>query len=254
MAKIVGILNITPDSFSDGGLFVDPEKALKQARLLFEQGADLIDVGAEATNPKVRQPLTAEQEWSRLSPVIEKLLELYPNKISVDSYHPETFERVFKLYPVIVNDITGLNNPKMFEFVLRHKPTVIVCNLPGIDFQLAHKLEPIKEPSVIKNDLLDKARRLQDGGLNKNQIILDPGIGFGKTAELNRKLLRFAAEVPDYPVMIGYSRKRFLGEHRMELEPNLEAAKVAVENGAAFIRVHDVSPHRKLLDQLNNRI
>jgi dihydropteroate synthase len=248
--KIVGILNITPDSFSDGGLFIDPKVALRQAELLFDQGADLIDVGAEATNPKVRQPLSADEEWSRLGPVIGHLITAYPGKISVDSYHPETFERVFKIGPVIVNDITGLNNPKMFEFVVRHKPTVIVCNLAGTDFQSAHKLEPTKSLAEVKDDLLDKAKRLEDSGLDKEQIILDPGIGFGKPPELNKRLVSFASEVPDYNVMIGYSRKRFLGEHRMELDPNLEAAQEAVNSGAAYLRVHDVAGHASFLKKL----
>lgn len=248
MVQLVGVLNVTPDSFSDGGWFFRPMAAVHHAQQLFEDGAGLVDVGAESTRPNA-QPLNAEKEWSRLESVLRPLLQKYPGKISLDSYHPETVRRALQLGPVIVNDVTGLQNPEMVRVVLELKPTVIMSHLPGHDIQQAHQQTPITSVGQVKDDLLRQAANLEKGGLPHENIILDPGIGFGKTTEVNRQLLEFAKLVPRYPVMIGYSRKRFLGEHRMELAPNLEAGRTAIRAGAAYLRVHDVAGHRPLLSE-----
>lgn len=242
MVKFVGILNITPDSFSDGGLFIDPEKAIEQAERLFSDGAAIVDIGAESTRPNATM-LTDEEEWARLEPTLSELIKRYPNKISLDGYHPATIEKALDIGPIIVNDVTGMHNPQMVEVVIRRKPRVIISHLPGKDIQLAHQIAFINDRRVVKHDLLSAARTLLEGGLREDQIILDPGIGFGKTMELNRELLTFAEDIPNFEVMIGYSRKRFLGETRMELAPNITAGKVAVEHGAAYLRVHDVAGH-----------
>ena len=246
MVKLVGILNITPDSFSDGGLFTNPKQVVKHAKKLFAQGASLIDIGAESTRPGAT-PLSDEEEWERLEPVLKELLKLYPGRISLDSYHPENIKKAFKLGPVIVNDVTGMNNPKMIDAVSKLRPTVIISHLPGDDIQRAHKLTPVKSVEQVRDDLLSRATLLQKRGLKKKQIILDPGIGFGKTSEVNSGLLHFAELVPGYLVMIGYSRKRFLGEKRMEIAPNIKAGRIAIENGAQYLRVHDVLAHKVLV-------
>lgn len=131
----------------------------------------------------------------------------------------------------------------MFELVISRRPKVIISHLPAKDAQTAHQQEPITSARQVKNDLLETAKKLESRGLPREQIILDPGIGFGKAMELNWELLKFAELVPDYAVMIGHSRKRFLGEHRMETEPNLEAARIAIQHGAVYLRVHDVAAH-----------
>ena len=249
MVELVGVLNVTPDSFSDGGLFLDPEKAIKQADKLFADGATLIDVGAESTKPNAI-PLKTHEEWQRLEPVLDNLLNKYPGRISLDSYHPETIVKAFGIGPVIVNDITGLNNQKMLLAIEHLKPRlgkIIISHLPDMSIQQAHRLAPVSDINEVCDVLLAKAETLMAMGFKRRQIILDPGIGFGKTMDLNRELLKFAELVPDYDVMIGYSRKRFLGEHRMELEPNLEAAKVAIRHGAKYLRVHDVAGHKRFL-------
>lgn len=244
MVQLVGILNMTPDSFSDGGLYNDPKIALEHAEQMFKDGASIVDVGAESTRPDATA-LTPDEEWTRLEPILKVLLERYPGKISLDSYHPETVERALQQDTVIVNDVTGMNNPAMVDVVTKYKPTVIISNLPGTDIQTAHLEAPITSVDEVRSDLLAKAKLLEDKGLTRAQIILDPGIGFGKSMELNRELLTFAELVPGYAVMIGYSRKRFLGEHRMELEPNIEAGKIAAAHGATYLRVHDVPGHAK---------
>jgi dihydropteroate synthase len=247
MVQLVGILNITPDSFSDGNQFLEPKKAIEQAMKLFSDGAALVDVGAESTRPGAAK-LTPDQEWQRLEPVLEELLEHFPGKLSVDTYHPETAKRALNLGDVIINDVTGMNNSAMVEVVTQHQARCIISQLPATDTQTAHDGELITDQERVKSDLLAKASLLQSKGLKHSRIILDPGIGFGKTPELNRTLLSFAEQLPNYQVMIGYSCKRFLGDHRMELAPNLAAGRIAIAAGAAYLRVHDVAGHRQLLE------
>jgi dihydropteroate synthase len=247
MVKLVGILNVTPDSFSDGGEFFSPTDAIERAARLFNDGASLVDVGAESTRPNAAK-LTSSEEWDRLEPVLKALLPQYPGKISVDSYRPETIRRAYEIGPVIINDVTGMNNPDMVSLAAELKPTLVISHLPGANIQEAHRLTPVGSVDQVKGDLLEKARILEGRGLERMQIILDPGIGFGKTMALNAELLEFARHVPEYQVMIGYSRKRFLGQNRMELEPNIEAGRIAIANGAAFLRVHDVAGHVHLIN------
>jgi dihydropteroate synthase len=248
MTQLVGILNVTPDSFSDGGQFYDADMAVEQAAKLFRDGAALVDIGAESTRPGATQ-LSPEQEWRRLEPVLKRLLDQFPGRLSVDTHRPETVERVLGLGSgdLMINDVTGMNNPDMVEAVSGRKARCIISHLPGADIQTAHRGPLVDDEQQVINDLLARAELLIAKGLPKSSIILDPGIGFGKTMELNQRLLRFAEKVPDYPVMIGYSRKRFLGEQRMELAPNLQAGRIAIAAGAAYLRVHDVAAHRQLI-------
>ncbi len=246
MTQLVGILNITPDSFSDGGKFYNPAIAINRAEELFAEGASIVDVGAESTRPNATV-LSDDEEWARLKPVLEVLIPRYSGKISIDTHHPATVEKALDIGEVIINDVTGMNNPEMIAVVCRRQPIVIVSHLPNMSVQQAHELQPVTTTRRVRNDLLEKAQLLEKNGLSRSRIILDPGIGFGKTMELNTELLRFAEQVPDYNVMIGYSKKRFLGEKRMELEPNLEAGRVAITSGAKYLRVHDVAGHSRLI-------
>jgi dihydropteroate synthase len=246
MVQLVGILNITPDSFSDGDMFLDPEKAVRHAEQLLSDGAALVDIGAESTRPGAK-PVSPAEEWKRLQFVLEWFSNLYPGRLSLDTYHPETAARALALREFVINDITGMSNPAMVDVVTEHEARCIVGHVPGSDIQAAHQGELIGDIQVVVDDLLAKADMLQSHGLKHSQIILDPGIGFGKTQELNEKLLEFAKYTPEYEVMIGYSRKRFLGDKRMELETNLAAGRKAIAAGAAYLRVHDVAGHRQLL-------
>jgi dihydropteroate synthase len=246
MTQLVGIVNVTPDSFSDGGQFLAPDSAIAQAEKLFADGASLVDVGAESTRPHATA-LADEEEWERLEPVLQTLVPKYPGQISVDSYHPATIKKALALGDIIVNDISGLQNDEIFAFIAEKKPKVIISHLPAANAQTVHQQEPITSAEQVRDDLLATTEKLISLGMPKKQIVLDPGIGFGKTMELNWELLKFAELVPDYAVMIGHSRKRFLGEHRMEIEPNLAAARVAIEHGAAYLRVHDVAAHAPLI-------
>lgn len=248
MVQLVGILNITPDSFSDGDLFLDPELAVKHAEQLFADGASLVDIGAESTRPGAT-PITAAEEWRRLKFILEWFTALYPARLSLDTYHPETARRALALRDFVINDVTGLSHPKLADIVIEHQARCVVGHLPGTDIQAAHRDTPVDSLQQVVDELVAKAELLESRGLGRGRIILDPGIGFGKTEALNWQLLEFAKQVPDYQVMIGYSRKRFLGDKRMELEPNLAAGRIAIAAGTAFLRVHDVAGHRQLLEE-----
>jgi dihydropteroate synthase len=180
---------------------------------------------------------------------LKVLIPKYPGQISLDTYHPATVKKAWEIGPVIINDVTGFNDSAMRELAASLQAGIIISHLPsGLTIQQAHDQTPITNVQQVQNELLARAKMIEDLGLDRELIILDPGIGFGKIPEVNQQLLTFAQLVPQYKVMIGYSRKRFLGEHRMELQPNILAGKTAVNSGAAYVRVHDVSGHRSLID------
>ncbi len=235
--KIFGILNITPDSFSDGGEFFDSEKALLQAEKLFADGADFIDVGGESTRPNART-LEMEEEWGRVKNILKVLVEKFPGKISLDSRNWQTAEKFCELGGTILNDVSGFQDKKMMKIAKKFKTLNIVNHFPGKTIDAVHEQE-ISSIEKVKKDLLEKAQEMINMGILKENIILDPGIGFGKTMELNKKLLKFAEEVPDFKVMIGHSKKRFLGEKRLEKKINVEAGEIANNSGAWCLRVHD---------------
>lgn len=247
--KFVGILNITPDSFSDGDAKITPEKALSRAKQLVEDGVDIIDIGAEATNPFVK-PLTAEQEWDRLKDVLPAIIHTFPNQVSLDTYHWQTAEKALNIGPVIINDVTSFRDPVMIKLVAEYRVTCIVSHLPFAARSIAeaHANATISSMEQVKQELLQRRSEMITAGIDAGNIIIDPGIGFGKTTELNKRLLEFAKEVPGIPVLIGHSRKRFLGEKRFEIEPNLAAARVAVAAGASYLRVHDAENYRAILN------
>ena len=247
MVKLVGILNVTPDSFSDGGFYVDPQKAIRQAEQLFNDGADLVDIGAESTRPGA-VALSPGEEWSRLEPVLEVLIKRYPHQLSLDTYHPETAKRALELGDFIINDVTGFQNPQMVEVVKRFGAKLIVSHLPALSTAEAHQGKLISEIEQVVDWLKAKHSELVGRGIKPDNIIVDPGIGFGKTPELNWQLLDTAELMPSFDVMIGYSRKRFLGENRLNLEANLIAAERAIKHGVAYLRVHDVAGHAQFIN------
>lgn len=247
----MGIVNVTPDSFSDGNKYFAPTAAIRHVRELFAQGAALVDIGAESTRPHAT-PLTPDQEWERLEPVLNQVMPNYADRISIDSRWPETIDRVARTFgsQFIANDVTGFNNPDMVTVVARHGLRCIVSNLParvGTDIQAAHAGPLVGDVETVKNELLARHTELVDAEISPKRIILDPGIGFGKTPELNTQLLKFPALLPDYTILLGYSRKRFLGDNRFDIEVNLAAARTAIKAGAAYLRVHDVAAHVALL-------
>lgn len=247
MTELVGILNITPDSFSDGGRNISVEAALESARKMISDGASIIDVGAESTRPGAGEIGWAE-EVARLSGFIEKAGDQgWP--LSLDTYHPQTVDWVSrKLANFIINDITGFRDPAMRDIAAETGNRVIVSHLPKVSpgIQDAHQKKPADSANQVVEELHSSTEKLIRAGVARDKIIVDPGIGFGKTKELNWKLLEFGLLMPRHEVMIGYSRKRFLGEKHLEIEINRRAGKIAIDSGAKYLRVHDVLGHASL--------
>lgn len=251
---IMGILNVTPDSFSDGGNFFDKDKAIEHALQMQDDGADIIDIGGESTRPG-SNPVSAEEEIERVIPVIEYLQSRLKIPISIDTAKAVVAENALNSGAAMINDITGLHgDPGMAELAARRDVPVVAMHMKGTPRTMQKNPEYTdlcSEISTYFQDIINIAVR---AGLNKSKIILDPGIGFGKTFDHNFELIRKLAKFKKFglPIMMGLSRKRFLSidnkyPENERLEQSLASASAAVLNGADFVRVHDVEPTRKAL-------
>jgi dihydropteroate synthase len=268
--ELVGILNVTPDSFSDGNLYLDPEKAGQRADELFDEGADIVDIGAEATNPSA-EPITVDEEWRRLQPVVERLLPERPDlSFSIDTHHPEIVHRVAAVAMgkrFYVNDVTTFRNPDMILAALEYKLPAIVSHLPALaegDVAYAHEWLQMTSMDQLKDELTEQIEAMVAFGFSQDDIIVDPGIGFGKSMALNWRLLEFGAKYGTQQLMIGYSRKRFLATDkvfgtplpdvdRYDPQVNAAAGERAINASVGkrlLLRVHDVATHRALANRL----
>lgn len=241
---VMGVLNVTPDSFSDGGRFVEPAAALEQARRLAAEGADIIDIGAESTRPYGGAlPVTAEEELQRLERVLPAAATIGV-PISVDTIKASVAAWALDAGAVIVNDIWGLQrDPDMARIVAEHgAPIVIMHNRETAD----PALDIVADVTEFFSRSLEIA---WEAGITHDRIVLDPGIGFGKTAEQSLTCIAHLHAWRDFdlPLLVGASRKRFISsiapsEPAERLGGSIAAHLVAVENGAAIIRTHDVAP------------
>ncbi|MDI3534372.1 MAG: dihydropteroate synthase [Thermosediminibacterales bacterium] len=237
---IMGILNITPDSFSDGGKYNNREKAIQRAVEMVKQGADIIDVGAESSRPG-STPISLEEELNRLVPVLEPLIKTVDVPISVDTYKSETAERALQMGAHIINDIWGLKaDPKMGQVISKYNGAVILMHNKD-DFYYKDLMGDII--SSLKESI-EKAER---AGINHGNIIIDPGIGFGKTTEQNLEVMRNLRQLKGLgkPILLGTSRKSMIGNTLdLPVDERLEgtAATVAlgISQGIDIVRVHDV--------------
>ena len=241
----MGVLNITPDSFSDGGLFLDPANAVDHAHRLVDEGADVLDIGGESSRPG-SDPTPVEEELARVAPVIERLTSELEVPLSIDTYKPAVAERCLALGAALVNDIRGLRNPAMLEVVARSGVPVIIMHMRGEPKTMQQEVTYDDVVIEVRTFLAHQARDAGQRGVR--QIILDPGIGFGKTAEHNVEILRRLREFKElpYPVLVGPSRKSFIGKLTGasvddRLPGTLAATAIAVLNGADIVRVHDVA-------------
>ena len=245
----MGILNVTPDSFSDGGVWNTPEKALSHAMQMAAEGADIIDIGAESSRPGF-VPMSAQEEMERLRPFLETILPEIPVPVSVDTFKAETAEMAAKMGVHILNDIWGLQYEKepgrMAKVAAAYDlPVVVMHNQAGTAYE-----KDIVE--TMKDFFRESLRVARAAGMEEEKIILDPGIGFGKTAEDNLGVLRRLAELSDWdgkrwPILLGASRKSFIGAALgLPVEERMEATGAAcvlgVASGADIVRVHDVKP------------
>ncbi len=245
----MGIVNVTPDSFSDGGLFASPHAALAQARKLVADGACIVDVGAESTRPG-HTPISAEEEWERLRPLLTTLVARAGAPVSIDTYKAETARRALRTGVAVVNDVWGLHrDPAMASVVADAGAAVVIM----------HNRDTVDAGVDIVSDMLgffehslDLARR---AGIPHRHILLDPGVGFGKSREQNYQALRAIPELLRFghPLLIGVSRKsifRDLPDGLIEgrLVGTLAANVFAASLGARVFRVHDALEHRAAFD------
>ncbi len=235
--RYIGILNITPDSFSDGGKYLSLNNALLQTKYLFDSGVSIVDVGAESTKPQAKA-VSEKEEWARLELILPELLRRYPKRISLDTQKFNIAKKFCQLGGTIINNVSGFQDIKMRYLALKYNTINIVNHFPGKSIFEVHK-KKIDSVFQVIQELLQTKETLMNFGILPQNIILDPGIGFGKTNELNWKLLSFAKFLPFERILIGHSQKSFLGKYRFEQICNRIAGKIAIDSGAEFLRIHN---------------
>jgi dihydropteroate synthase len=263
---IMGILNVTPDSFSDGGKFFSIYDAVNQALRMQNEGADIIDIGGESTRPGAKE-VTVEEERSRVIPVLEKLIRKIKIPISIDTYKSEIAKEALKLGAKMVNDVTALRGDTNLARVVAHyNVPICLMHMKGEPRNMQENpsyKDVVKEISIFLKERADYAVSY---GVKKDKIIIDPGLGFGKRTgkgiEDNCEILNRLSEFKElgFPIMIGPSRKTFIGNVcgkdtqlpvTERLEGSLAAACTAVLNGADIVRVHDVKETRRCINLID---
>lgn len=255
--RIMGILNVTPDSFYDGGRFSSKDAAVKHAVEMYNEGADIIDVGGESTRPG-SSPVSAEEEMERVVPVIERIVREIPAAVSVDTTKSAVARAAVAAGASIINDISGLTfDPEIITVAAGMNTALVISHIRGIPMDMQNNTD---YGDIIK-DILDfltaNAENACNKGVSRSNIIIDPGIGFGKSLEQNYILInelgRFSGT--GYPVLVGLSRKSLIGKLYDKDEDRLPATialnTAAVLNGADIIRVHDVKAHRLAMESID---
>ena len=256
---IVGALNVTPDSFSDGGSYYKKAKAVERALRMEAEGADIIDIGGESSRP-FSKPVSLKEELRRVIPVIEAIRKKSSVAISVDSCKPEVARAAVLSGADMLNDITGFTDPAMAELAAKLEKPVVIMHMKGRPqtMQKAPRYQDVTRE--VAAFLKRQGRKLEK--LGASRIIVDPGIGFGKTVKHNLELLKSIDKICalGYPVMVGASRKSFIGKISGadvgdrpagdRLGGSISAHLWSVMQGASLIRVHDVAAHRQALDLL----
>src|ERR1035438_6532377 len=251
---IMGVVNVTPDSFSDGGLYIDAEKAVVRAEQLLDDGATIIDVGGESTRPGVSEPVSEEEERRRVLPVIRDLKRRRPDAVvSVDTYKASVARAAVELGAEVVNDVSGFRwDPKMTKTLAALKVGAVLMHTRGRPEEW-RSLPPIGDPVLmVKRDLRQWAETATLAGVKRDRLVLDPGFGFGKRFEENYPLLAHFAELQQmgFPLLAGVSRKSFIGRTLARdgkdagvserLYGTLAAETGLILKGAHIIRTHDV--------------
>jgi len=247
---VMGILNVTPDSFSDGGEFFSADAAVRQAERMIREGADIIDIGGESTRPGSKR-ISADEEAERVVPVIEAVAARFDIPISIDTTKSSVAERAIAAGAAIINDISGLRwDAGLADIAAASNAGLILRHSRGT-FETMHTEPPADDIFADVSAAFTEALKIAaSAGVAKENIVLDIGIGFGKTFEQNLELLakldKIIAEFEDYPMLAGVSRKSFIGKILGEPDPqkrvaaSVAAAVIAVTKGASIVRVHDV--------------
>lgn len=252
---IMGVLNVTPDSFSDGGLYLEKDKAIQQAIKLAKDGADIIDIGGESSRPG-SDPITVDEEIKRTVPIISVLSKILDIPISIDTYKSEVAKQALQAGASMVNDISGLRfDPDMAAVVSKNNVPVIIMHIKGTPKNM--QINPVYDDliSEILDYLKESINICREYGISDKKIIIDPGIGFGKTFEHNLEIINNLREfsILGKPIAIGVSRKAFIGKIlgdvpvSQRLEGTASAVAISVYNGANIVRVHDVAEISKVV-------
>ncbi len=243
---VMGILNITPDSFSDGGMYLDFNTALKRTDQMIEEGVDIIDIGGESTRPG-SDPVSTDEELKRIVPIIEAIKKMSDIAISIDTYKPKVMKEVIDMDVAMINDIYALQKPNAIDLIKKSNVGVCLMHMQGTPKTM--QLNPTYKNVVseVRSFLEERANLIANEGIGKTRIILDPGFGFGKTFEHNIDLLKNIESFKslNLPILVGLSRKSFIrkilnGDHDDHLSGSISAAILSVLKGAKILRVHDV--------------
>ncbi|HEY5293000.1 MAG TPA: dihydropteroate synthase [Burkholderiales bacterium] len=250
---IMGVVNVTPDSFSDGGRFLDPAAAIAHAHKLIAEGADLVDLGAESSRPGAAAVVSADEELRRLLPVLQGLRDL-PVPVSVDTIKPEVMRAALAEGVSMINDINALRAPGAIAAVAATGAAVCLMHMQGTPGTMQQHPSYGDVVAEVKAFLHERVRAARDAGIAPERIVIDPGFGFGKTLEHNLELLRHLREFDalGLPLLAGWSRKSSLGTITGKpagdrLAASIAAALIAAQNGARILRVHDVAATRDAL-------
>jgi len=245
---VMGVLNVTPDSFSDGGRYLAPEAAIQRGLEIAEQGASILDVGGESTRPGSAS-VSAEEEWRRIDPVLRGVVRKIDIPISIDTRKPDVADKALERGATIINDVTGLSDPRMARLASKAHAGVVVMHMQGDSATMQQAPRYANVAEEVRDFLAARAKAAMAAGIEREAIAVDPGIGFGKTVDHNLDLLRNLDRIVSlgHPVVVGVSRKSFIahlgGGERMEdrLAGSLAAATLAAARGADLIRAHDVT-------------
>lgn len=246
---IMGILNVTPDSFFDGGRYADLPAVLARAEQILQEGADILDIGGESTRPGAAK-VQSEEEIKRVIPAIKEIKKHYPNAvISVDTYHYETALAALREGAQIINDISGLKDLRLADLAAQYGAKLVIMHIKGMPDTMQNFCDYKDIFKEISSFFEQKIALAQEHGVNKENIILDIGLGFAKTREQNWLLLENISRFKDlgFPLLIGASRKSFTDK---SLEISLKCAQMAARQGASYLRVHDVKETVSALEEV----
>jgi dihydropteroate synthase len=249
----MGVVNVTPDSFSDGGRFFDAPKAIAHGLALRGDGADFVDVGGESTRPGA-QPVPVDEELRRVIPVVEALAK-EGIAVCVDTMKAEVMRAAIDAGAAVVNDVFGFRGEGAIDAVAKANGGLVVMHMQGTPGTMQRQPRYGDVVAEVTGFLLDRAQSLEEAGIARSLIALDPGFGFGKTVEHNKELFRSLPQLAShgYPVLAGVSRKKMIGDFTgrpagERTAASVAAALMAVQNGASIVRVHDV---KETVDAIN---
>lgn len=253
----MGILNVTPDSYYDGGKYFNVEDAISRGIAIFNEGADIIDIGGESTRPGAT-PITVEEELNRVIPVIKVLKTMVKIPLSIDTFKPRVAALALEAGASFINDITGFENPEMQEIAASWGVDVCIMHMQGTPQTMQLQIEyPENIIDYLLNWFEKRTSILLQKGIKQERIFLDPGIGFGKTVEHNIEIIENLPRFRSlgFPLLLGISRKSFMRKIlnkpvEQMLPPTIALNGFLIMNGVEIIRVHDVSAHRSVIDLL----